>query len=52
MNPKTAIIETVNGIENLTIENGEEYLMELYLNEVVPAEFFDLRLDLPLLIHL
>jgi hypothetical protein len=52
LNPKTTTIETVNGIENLIVENGEEYLMELYLNEGVPGEFFDLRPDLPLLIHL
>ncbi len=48
----TATIQTLNGIENLTVQNGSKHLMELYFDENIQGKSFDLRPDLPLVIYL
>lgn len=49
---KTETIKTVNGIPNLTVKNGTEHLMELYFDNNIQNKSFDLRPELPLIIHL
>ena len=49
---KTETIEAVNDIENLTITNGTEHLLELYFDNTIQEKSFDLRPELPLIIHL
>lgn len=49
---KTETIKAVNGIENITVKNGTEHLMELYFDNNVQEKSFDLRPELPLIIHL
>lgn len=48
----TKTIQAVNGIENITIKNGKEHLMELYLDNNIQGKSFDLRPELPLIIYL
>ncbi|WP_452221516.1 hypothetical protein [Lacinutrix salivirga] len=48
----TKTIKAVNAIDNLTIKNGKEHLMELYFDNNVQGKTFDLRPELPLIIHL
>lgn len=50
LNTKT--IKAVNGIENITIKNGKEHLMELYFDNNIQGKSFDLRPELPLIINL
>lgn len=49
---KTETIKAINGIENITIKNGKEHLMELYFDNNIQEKSFDLRPELPLIIHL
>ncbi|MDT0647761.1 VOC family protein [Zunongwangia sp. F260] len=49
---KTETIKAANGIENLTVKNGTEHLMELYFDNNVQEKSFDLRPELPLVIYL
>jgi hypothetical protein len=49
---ETETIKAVNGIENLTVKNGKEHLMELYFDNNVQGKSFDLRPELPLIVHL
>lgn len=49
---KTETIKAVNGIENLTVKNGTEHLMELYFDNNIQEKSFDLRPELPLIVHL
>jgi len=48
----TETIQAVNKIENLTVKNGSEYLMELYFHENIQGKSFDLRPELPLIVYL
>ncbi len=52
LNLNTETIKAINGIENLTIKNGKEHLMELHFDNDVQRIFFDLRPELPLIIYL
>ncbi|WP_299626578.1 VOC family protein [uncultured Tenacibaculum sp.] len=45
-------IKTVNQIEDVTVKNGAEYLMELYFDDNKQGKSFDLRPELPLKIYL
>lgn len=49
---KTETIKATNGIKNLTVKNGEEHLMELYFDNNIQKKSFDLRPELPLIVHL
>lgn len=49
---KTETVKAVNGIENLTIKSGNEHLMELFFDNNIQGKTFDLRPELPLIIHL
>ena len=49
---KTETIEALNGIQNLTVKNGKEQLMELYFDNNIQGKTFDLRPELPLIINL
>src|SRR5690606_36062135 len=48
----TKTIRAVNGIENLTVKNGTEHLMELFFDNNIQGKSFDLRPELPLIVHL
>ena len=48
----TETIKAVNGIQNLTVKNGAEHLMELYFDNNVQGKSFDLRPELPLIVYL
>lgn len=48
----SSTMRALNGIENLTIESGKEHLMELYFDQKIQGKTYDLRPDLPLIIHL
>lgn len=52
LNLNTATMQTVNSIENLTVRNGTEYLMELYFDNSMQGKSFDLRPELPLKVYL
>lgn len=52
LNLKTKTIKAVNSIENLTVKNGNKHLTELYFDNHVQEKSFDLRPELPLIIHL
>lgn len=52
LNLNTETIQAVNGIENLTVKNGEEHLMELHFDNDIQGKSFDLRPELPLIIYL
>ncbi|MFK7833725.1 MAG: hypothetical protein AB8B52_10645 [Winogradskyella sp.] len=52
LNLKTKTIKAVNEIENLTVKNGKEHLMELHFDNDIQGKSFDLRPDLPLIIYL
>jgi len=49
---KTETIKVVNGIQNLTVENGQEQIIELYFDNNIQGKTFDLRPELPLIINL
>lgn len=49
---KTETIKAVNVIENFTVKNGTEHLMELYFDNNIQEKSFDLRPELPLVIYL
>ena len=49
---KTETIKALNGVQNLTIRNGKEQIMELYFDNNIQGETFDLRPELPLIINL
>ena len=48
----TETIKAVNGMENITVKNVKEHLMELYFDNNIQAKLFDLRPELPLIIYL
>ncbi|WP_397444771.1 VOC family protein [Polaribacter sp. R77954] len=48
----TETMKTVHGIENIIIKNGSSYVMELFFDNATQQKTFDLRPELPLLIHL
>jgi hypothetical protein len=50
LNTKT--IETINGIDNLTVKSGKEHLMELHFDNDIQGKSFDLRPELQLIIHM
>ncbi len=52
LNPKSTTIQAVNNIENLTVKNGMENLMELYFDNNIQGKSFDLRPELPLKVYL
>lgn len=52
LNLNTETIQAVNGIENLTVKDGEEHLMELHFDNDIQGKSFDLRPELPLIIYL
>lgn len=52
INLNTKTIIAVNSIENITIQNGDEYLMELYFDNQKQQKTVDLRPELPLIIYL
>ena len=45
-------IKTINGIKNITVDNGNVHLMELVFDNNTQGKSFDLRPELPLIIHL
>lgn len=49
---KTKSIEALNGLDNLSVQNGSTHLMELYFDEHAQGKIFDLRPELPLIIYL
>ncbi|WP_298529528.1 VOC family protein [uncultured Christiangramia sp.] len=49
---KTETIEALNEIQNLTVKNGKEQIMELYFDNNIQGKTFDLRPELPLIINL
>lgn len=48
----TETMTALNGIGNISVKNGEAHLMELYFDHNCQGKNFDLRPDLPLIIHL
>ena len=52
LNLKTETIKALNGVQNLTIKNGKEQIMELYFDNNIQGKTFDLRPELPLIINL
>lgn len=48
----TETIKTVNNIENINIKNGTIHLMELSFDNNIQEKTFDLRPELPLIIHM
>ena len=49
---ETETIEAVNEIENVSVKNGVEHLMELTFDNNVQGKIFDLRPELPLIIKI
>lgn len=49
---ETETIKAINGIENISVQNGTEHLMELYFDNNVQKKSFDLRPELPMIINL
>lgn len=45
-------MKVVNGIENIEVKQGDEYLMQLYFDDQIQHKTHDLRPGLPLIIHL
>lgn len=52
INLNSETIQAVNRINNLTVKNGSEHLMELYFDDNIQGKSFDLRPELPLKIYL
>lgn len=52
LNTKSETISTVNNLENVTVKKGKEHIMELYFDDNIQGKTFDLRPELPLIIHL
>lgn len=52
LNLDSETIRTVNSIQNLSVEDGQDYLMELHFDNDIQGKSFDLRPELPLLIYL
>lgn len=48
----TETITAINGIENTTVKNGATHVMELFFDNNTQGKSFDLRPQLPLIIHL
>ncbi|PQV49392.1 glyoxalase-like protein [Jejuia pallidilutea] len=48
----TATIKAVNSIKNVTVKKGKAHLMELFFDNTIQDKTFDLRPELPLIIHL
>ena len=49
---ETETIEAINKIENVSIKNGVEHLMELTFDNYIQGKIFDLRPELPLIIKI
>ncbi len=45
-------IQTLNGIDILTVQRGPAHLMELYFDDQVQGQSFDLRPEIPIVIYL
>ncbi|CAL2104176.1 conserved protein of unknown function [Tenacibaculum sp. 190130A14a] len=52
LNSDSKTIKTINNIEKISTENGKEHLMELYFDNGIQNKSFDLRPELPIIIHL
>lgn len=48
----TKTMKAINGIDNLTVKNGPEHLMELFFDNNVQGKTIDLRPELPLIVYL
>lgn len=48
----TPTMRALNGIKDLTIKSGSEHLMEIFFDENIQGKTYDLRPELPLIIHL
>ena len=51
LNLGTETVKAINGIENITVQNGTEHLMELIFDNNVQKKSFDLRPELPMIIN-
>ena len=51
-NLETETMQAVNGLGNVKVQNGTEHFMELYFDDHIQGKSFDLRPELPLVIHL
>ncbi len=49
---ETETMKAINGIENVTVQNGTEHLIELYFDNNVQKKSFDLRPELPMIVFL
>lgn len=49
---ETKTTQTVNNLENVTIKSGKEHLMEIYFDNNIKEQSFDLRPELPLIIYI
>lgn len=52
LNLEAETIKAVNQIDNVTVRSGREHLMELYFDNNIQGKSFDLRPELPLIVHL
>ena len=52
LNKESETTRALNEIENLTVKQGQQHLMELYFDNQAQDKTFDLRPDLPLKIYL
>ncbi|MFK8104321.1 MAG: VOC family protein [Saprospiraceae bacterium] len=52
LDKESSTIKSINAIENVEVITGKEYLMELYFDHQRQKKTYDLRPDLPLIIHL
>ncbi|MFV9550900.1 VOC family protein [Algibacter sp. PT7-4] len=52
LNLKSETIKAVNKIENVTVKNGSEHIMELFFDENEQEITIDLRPELPLIVYL
>lgn len=48
----TTTMRAINGIDNLTVKNGSEHLMELFFDNNIQGKTIDLRPELPLIVYL
>ena len=49
---ETETMKAITGIENVSIRNGDEHMMELYFDHNIQNQSFDLRPELPLIIKI
>ncbi|MFY0672776.1 MAG: VOC family protein [Bacteroidia bacterium] len=48
----TETMKAINALENVEVKDGEEHLMELFFDGNAQGKTFDLRPELPLIIHI